>query len=268
MVILAGGISTRWRCHLGVEKHFAPLNGVPIIENTIMLLRQHECEVSIIVREGLERSYDKYSVNISPIPLEFSSLEYYKIKSTIPFWNSSGKTVVIMGDVWFTKNAIEKILRYNSRKLMFYGRQKRNFYTGCEHGEIFAFSFWPEHFDTMKEAVNTLERFIQEKSIRIAGGWGLYDIVSSLTFLMYPQVIKGFVRNSNFKRIVDVTDDVDTPDDYLHLVACLQKHRVSHLCYSILTIAYYSSLFVFNMFFEAYVYLRKVFAKQEIEINS
>ena len=92
--------------------------------------------------------------------------------------------------------------------------------------------------------------------------------MSSLTFLMYPQVIKGFVRNSNFKRIVDVTDDVDTPDDYLHLVACLRKDRVSHLCYSILTIAYYSSLFVFNIFFEAYVYLRKVFAKQEIEINS
>lgn len=268
VIILAGGISSRWGHYLGIEKHFAPINGVPIIDNTITLLRQHECEVSIIVREGLESSFDKYSVNISTIPIEFSSLEYYKIKSTIPFWNSTGKTAVIMGDVWFTKKAIGKILRYNRRKLMFFGRQKRNFYTGCEHGEIFAFSFWPEHFDTIVEAVNTLEWFIKEKSIRIAGGWGLYDIVSSLTFLMYPQVIKGFVRNSNFKRIIDVTDDLDTPDDYSHLVACLQKHRVSHLFYTVLSIAYYSTLFVFNSFFEAYVYLRKVFAKKENEINS
>ena len=122
-------------------------------------------------------------------------------------------------------------------------------------------SFWPTHFEMVKDAVNSLEWFIQEKSIRIAGGWGLYDIVSSMTFLMSPIVIKGFVRNSNFKRIVDITDDVDTPDDYLHLVACLQKHKVIHVLCFVLTEAYYSILFVFNVFFDVYVFLRNKYVK-------
>ena len=184
----------------------------------------------MVVREDSIQSFLKYNYNLISIPLYQSKLEHYKIKSTYSSWNNAGKTIILMGDVWYTKKAIEKIIMRDSSKILFFGRQMRSFFTKCSHGELFAISFTENYFETMKNASEKLEKYIVDDNIQIAGGWGIYNIISKTEFLMTKgYLVKGKVLFSNFNNIIDITDDIDVPSDYEGLISALKRNNLYNL---------------------------------------
>lgn len=250
VIILCGGFSKRWNNYMGVEKHFAKVNGIVLLDNTISLLRNYPVNISLVVRNDSTADFQKYHCKILTVNAQQSSLEYYKIKSTYSLWNTNGQTIVLMGDVWFSEKAIKKIVTSNSSRISFWGRQKGNFHTKCRHGELFAISFFESHFQQIKQACEKLEQYIEIDRGNIAGGWGIYDIISKLDFLMTPKVIRGKVLFSNFHNIIDITDDIDKPIDYDNLIIALNRRKLNKLMLSLISAIYYFILDIKSLFFE------------------
>jgi GTP:adenosylcobinamide-phosphate guanylyltransferase len=252
IIILCGGFSKRWNNYLGVEKHFAKINGAPLIENTLSILKNYSVNVSLVVREDRITDFQKYNCSMVTVNAEQASLEYYKIKSTYSLWNADGQTIILMGDVWYTEKSIKKILTNNKRSISFWGRQRKNFHTNCPHGELFAISFYNTHFQQIRKACEKLEKYIEIDHIKIAGGWGMYNIISNLDFLMTSgkKVIKGKVLFSNFNNITDITDDIDKPIDYDNLIISLNKNEIQKVILSMLSCLYYFKQKLVNILFE------------------
>lgn len=250
VIIICGGFSKRWNNYLGLEKHFVSLNNTTLIANTISLLKNYPINISLVVREDNVSNFRNFKCKILDINAHQSSLEYYKIKSTYSLWNTKGQTIILMGDVWFTKKAVKKILTQNKPSIQFFGRQRKNFFTKCRHGELFAISFYDYHFQQIKKACEKLEKYIELEHVEIAGGWGIYDIISNLEFLMFPRVIKGKVLFSNFNNIIDITDDIDNPTDYNNLIIALNRNQFSNYLLSVISTVYYFGLRIQNILFE------------------
>lgn len=250
VIIICGGFSKRWNNYLGVEKHFVKINKTSLIENTISILKNYPVNISLVVREDNVASFQNYNCNTVTVNAHQSSLEYYKIKSTYSLWNTNGRTIILMGDVLYSPKSIKKIFAENKPVISFWGRQRKNFHTKCRHGELFAISFFDYHFQQIKKACEKLEKYIEIDHIEIAGGWGVYDIISNLEFLMTPKVIKGEVLFSNFHNITDITDDIDNPTDYNNLIVALNRNEFYTYFLSVLSIVYYFGLKIKNIFFE------------------
>jgi GTP:adenosylcobinamide-phosphate guanylyltransferase len=242
VIILCGGYSGRWANYLNIEKHFAVVNDTPIIENTLDILNSFNIKSTIITREDNKHLYENLNCDKVAIDAKYSTLEYYKIKSNYKLWAKDGKTIILMGDVLYTNAAIKKILFTSHAGIRFFGRQTKSFYTNCKHGELFAISFLPQHHIIMKLACERLALFIDKKKIKIAGGWGIYDIISGLEYLFTGEsVIKGYVLFSNFNQIIDSTDDVDYPEDYNNYVQLFSQRSLFNRVNMFLT----SKLFYF-----------------------
>ncbi len=255
VIILCGGCSKRWATN--VKKHFLRINGISILENTIQLLRDYPVNISIIAKDNDYHIYCKYHENIITINNHQSQLEYYKIKSTYSLWSENGRTVILMGDVWFSKESIKRILTYQEIDIAFWGRQRANFHTKCNHGEIFAISFFHTHAQQIQSACEKLAKYIEVNSVKIAGGWGMYDILSNLEHLIFPKVIRGRVLFSNFHNIFDITDDIDKPIEYENLKIAINRKLWQKKIISSFSSIYYSMLTIENIFFEIYNSIRK-----------
>jgi len=251
IIVLCGGISSRWNNYLGVEKHFAQFNNCSIIENTLNILSTYNVSISILVREDNLHLYTFLNQDLFTISRENAILEFYKIKATYNLWSNSGKTIILMGDVWFTANALKRIINSRSTKLLFWGRQKKNYHTNCKHGELFALSFYPSSHNLLKSATSTLENLILNEGVEIAGGWGIYNIISGLSHLMSKErIVKGKALFSNFNNILDITDDIDTPKDYENIKLTLSVSHIEYLLRSIKMKFHYFLITIYNIFFE------------------
>lgn len=253
IIILCGGSSKRWNNYLNVEKQFVKINNDILIERTINELKKNTNNITIISRHDNINKFKHFNVNIYPIKRNESEIEYFKILSTTNFWNPNGKTIILMGDVWLTKRAF-KLIMFNTRKeILFFGRQSKNFYTKCSHGEIFAISFYPIQHSTISNAVEKLKNYFLYSNLKISAGWGIYNIVSKIEFLMTgPKIITGKALNHNFIQILDCSDDIDYPSDYENLKKTINK---SDIVSAIKTFIYYKYLYLHNYAFK-YKYLK------------
>ncbi|NMA32751.1 MAG: NTP transferase domain-containing protein [Alphaproteobacteria bacterium] len=257
VIILCGGISSRWNNYLNVEKHFAKFGNKTVIENTIDILNKFNCEICILAHNDNVHLFSYLNVELITISSENAKLEFYKLKGTYGHWNETGKTIILMGDVWFTKKALVKILISTSDKLLFWGRQQRNYLTNCNHGELFGLSFYPNSHNIVKFATTQLEFLILNQEIKISGGWGVYNIISGLNHLMSKQKnIKGRALYSNFINILDYTDDIDSPKDYENLKTALSLNKYIFLYKSILMKFHYFFLEIFNICYEIFYLIK------------
>jgi len=251
VIILCGGISKRWNNYLGIEKHFTKIEGISVIEHIINLLLNFDVVITILARQDNAQLFFNLNQSVFTISKEKSIMEFYKIKSTFDLWNNYGKTIILMGDVWYTYNAIKKILMSKTTCLQFWGRQRKNYHTKCRHGELFAISFYPNSHDKIKKASDILEDMILEQEIKIAGGWGIYNIISGLDNLMSKEkIIKGKALFSNFNNILDVTDDIDTPNDYENIKQALSVNKLTKIINSLKMYFFYFFITIYNIYYE------------------
>lgn len=208
--VIAGGEGKRWGNYLGIRKQFAEINGEKIIYR---IKRLFDPDV-IITRKGWEVEGVK---NVYHKP-DKSWHGIDKLHCSVPYWNQNGKTLLILGDVYFTDEAAETIKNYDKRDWAMFGRlrrskvkEKKNF------NENFALSFYPEHHDQVTRAMRkSVQLYLSGKIPRnYMAQW--YRIMhgkegKDAHFKGYPQENLG-----NFVTIDDGTDDVDYPSDYTSL---------------------------------------------------
>ena len=208
-IIIAAGDATRWGNYLGVPKHLIPVDGEPIAERTIRLLKEQG--VSDIFLVGLDS--DLYRLEGSKLYVAKKTLEYAgadKFLSSQELWNTEGRTITLFGDVFFTEQAIDKIVNDTNKAWTVYGRPTSSVITGKRYGEIFAHSFYPTDISRHREKLFYIIDLFNKKIIDRCIGWEHYRAMQGIV----GEDIKKHKIYKEITIINDWTEDFDHPNDF------------------------------------------------------
>ena len=209
-LVLCAGDNTRWGGHRGVaRKHLVRVEGEALLTRILKQAAVHRPDrIVIIVREADVPLYVPYCLpgnEIHPLKPRTGVTEAWKYLSSGGFWNRSGRTVSLLGDVWFSDQAMDRIFNHPGDNWLAFGRSGSSRLTGCPWGELFAHRFRDprEHY----EKLLTLDRMYRDGSCRrAASGWAHYQLMEGRD----PGVMSVGPR---FVEINDFTEDFDFPHD-------------------------------------------------------
>jgi hypothetical protein len=205
VIIAASGSQHKWSGHLGVPSHFAPLtrhDGKPLILRTAERVMRYTQDVHILTPPN--PLYATLPGTKHIVQTERPS-EYAASRE---LWEPEGRTVLLLGDVYFSDLAMERIMRYRKRQYMVFGRKGPSRITGTPYGEIFAASWYGEHNMQMDAHLETVHKLRAEGTITRPPGWML------LRAWQGTPLDKHRVLSKHFMNINDWTDDIDFPVDY------------------------------------------------------
>ena len=208
VILIAAGEATRWGGHLGVRKHFAPVDGEPVLARAVRLFEARGATVFVVGKAG--EGYEAAGGILYVPAFDPGNAEADKFLNSRSLWNPTGRTVVAYGDVYFTEAAVDRIAGHAAREWTLFGRSAGSALTGCPWGECFAQSFWPEH---VAEHVAALHRVV---ALRTAGGLdrcGGWEHYRAMLGVPDAELSRHVVRD-RFVEVDDWTDDFDHPEDY------------------------------------------------------
>jgi tetratricopeptide (TPR) repeat protein len=213
VIILCGGEATRWGGYLGEEiKQLIQVEGEILILRTIKELNSRGLyNITILCRGEDENKFQSAVCELANV-CSISSIyrdgnPSNKYSSSENYWVNGVKNIILLGDVYYTSFALDKIIHFDDAAIQTFGRRGASTVTGCKYGEIFAFSFT----DTQKmgSSIALLRQLYEAKICTAhASGWSLNQIISNTN----PNFITAF---GNFTEIDDWTEDFDFPEDYI-----------------------------------------------------
>lgn len=194
-IIMCGGPSSLWE----KPKQLYKIDGKPLVERTIDLLRKREIRVSDIAITSTNKIFGRYAQLI-----EYNSNKdpYYWVDA---FYPTDEPVTYLFGDVLYSPRAIDIIIDTPTEDIEFFGsaRPFSALYTK-EYAEPFAFKVVnQEHF---KQAIE------RTKWLSDNGAFARHPIAWELW-----QVIKGTPLNTifvNYTTINDYTRDFDDESEY------------------------------------------------------
>jgi len=216
-IILCGGGNTRWGSYLDTpRKHLIKIEGEILLSRTLkqVALRKPKKTI-IVVNEQTRNFYEPFVSKTCELftieNLEQTPTEAWKYLSSEPLWSQCERTINLLGDVWYSDDAIATIFENPDQDWLAFGRSGPSIFTGCWYGEIYAHRFHnpQEHKDKL---VVLDDLYRTGKCKRKASGWAHYHLMHGLE----PQVQKVGPR---FVEINDFTEDFDFPHDYDRWVA-------------------------------------------------
>jgi hypothetical protein len=185
-------------------KQLSVINGEPLVKRTIRLLKEN----------GIEY------INISSNDKRFDNLGVPRIEHENTFKVIAGKiygywvdayyptnepTIYLHGDVYYTENAIKKIINYKATQNTFIGNELP-ITSGKNWGEPFGWIII--NTKQFREAINNTKRLQDENKLDrgYAISWELYRVHEGLD----PNIMQ--VNKNSYLVIKDLTDDIDSPE--------------------------------------------------------
>lgn len=203
VIILAAGKGDRWNNYLDRPKHLIEVDGEPISQRAVRLLKANgvkdiwlagEYEFEGVQNYQPQRDDDKHDAN--------------KYLDTQLIWGKV-RTVLLLGDVYYTDKAMHTILNDQARSWRLFGRATPS-KAGKDHPEPFGFSFFDYEAEQIKKAGNRAAELFDKHKTGGAGFLYLYRALMGLPDELMDKDLYG----ENWIDIDDETDDFDTPEDY------------------------------------------------------
>lgn len=208
-LIIAAGEATRWNGYLGTRKHFIRIDDEPIIERTGRLLRENGIGALAVVKP---EDYNKFQgfKSFAPVvaSLDPTNGDADKFLSSRELWSEDERTVIFYGDVFFTEEAIKKIVEYKGKEWTLFGRAGGSTITGSIYGECFAISFYPKDRKKSLKALESIANDWRTGRLKRCGGWEFYRKIVGIPITESHRI------TTNFVEINDFTEDFDYPEDY------------------------------------------------------
>jgi hypothetical protein len=215
-VVLCAGSGERWDNHFGQPKHFAPLLGEPLLGRVVRQVRDRDAsaDIRIVVRDLDDDRYDLPGCQrvLADLRPELGNAD--KLVSSAAAWHKSGRTVVLLGDVFYTDAVMDRIVTHDSDDWTLFGRPTGSTISGKKWNENFALSFWSEHHDLIRESTARLVALHAEGKVgRLSHStWfraavGVPDDEVG-TWDVDP------MRFGHFEVCDDWTEDMDSPEDW------------------------------------------------------
>lgn len=138
-----------------------------------------------------------------------SAAEPSEYASTRGLWSEAARTVLLLGDVYFTPAAFGEIMACGVRDFRVFGRFGPSAVTGTPYGEIFAASWHPELHTLLDKHLAVVHRTRAAGTVTRPPGWMLLRSWCGLPLGRHR------VRQPTFVELPpDETDDLDRPADY------------------------------------------------------
>lgn len=225
VIIIAGGEQTRWKSHMGRSKHLIEVNGETLLRRSTRLARQFnprgEVTVSIICKPGDEAAYKTEGADIVVPEFNHDNFDADKFLNSKMLWRSPGRTVVLYGDVFFTEDAMRRIMQHETDEWVLWARPFASNYTGTQWGECFAQTFWWDNLLEHDAALRRIVELYRVGKLHRCGGWEHYRAMLGLPDWMMNKHIFG----SRLQVIDDFTEDFDYPYDYDRW---LERYKEAH----------------------------------------
>lgn len=189
VIIPIGGTGERWGGYLGVKKQDIEIDGETLLDR--------------IKRQVHAAGFDEIVASA-----ERNRGDASKYIGSLNYWNKKGRTLFLLGDVYYTDAAMHKILFDDTRDWRMFGRAMPN--ARKDHPEPFAFSFYPGHHEQVEAAAERVIKLFEGGKTDGAGFLFLYRALVGL-----PDKLMGaHLYGENWIDINDLTDDFDNPNDY------------------------------------------------------
>lgn len=200
-IVLANGSQAKW----GKEtpSHFVRVEGERLIDRTV---RQFGVHADVIV-SGPDLRYKLDDAALYVPKAEPENLDGDILLSTRALWAAHDRTLVVLGDVWFSDSAVDAIVNRLDRDWFYVGRENGSRYSGTDYGEIFALSFWPEHSAELLDAMYEIRRRQRDEGLWRGGLWEHYRLLCGIELLDHR-------IDGHFLEVDDDTDDFDFPEAY------------------------------------------------------
>lgn len=203
-LVMAGGTDDKWGGYLGVRRHFAPIDGEPLLGRIVRQLHERGMDVHIVAPD-LPEYHLPGTMHVIPSTQEWGM----ETVNAVASWDTAGRTILVYGDTVFSEAAMDTITGYAPRTWQLFGR----FGTSATkpYGEIFAISFWPQHHGAWLVAMSEAVRLKARHVTRRAGAWEAFRILGGARGRRVSQHRR---YPSLMTEIDDATDDIDTPAEY------------------------------------------------------
>lgn len=184
------------------------MDGLPLLSRTIRQALSITDDVHVTVPPGdtryLAANFEVQRVEFHGRGESYPS-EYH---ATHRLWNPDGRTILLLGDTYFTDAAIRKIANFSERKYQGFGRKGPSRFTGCKYGELWAASWYPEHHKQQDEHLAVIKKHRDAGTITRPTGWML------LRAWQGTPLNKHRCEPEWMTVLDDLTDDFDFPVDY------------------------------------------------------
>ena len=198
VLVLAAGEGERWGNFRDTPKHLLEIEGEVLLHRTCRQFLKYTDDVIVV---GPDRSYKVPGTGLFiPPPEKPQWRDMAKFWSSHELWGSK-RTVLALGDVYFTDETVEKIMTSTDEWMCFLRKEASSF-TGCTYRELFAFAFDASQNHRFRDKLTKL--IAKGKSRR--GGWQLF---SELVWDTHNYIFE----NPYYVNIDDWTEDFDFPED-------------------------------------------------------
>ena len=206
--ILAHGDQTRLK-DLDRPKQLIMLNeDEALIERTLRLVEEISDDITIIApRTPIWETFEeKHRQHLTVKSIHPGDFVLHGLWQTSPWWPGAQKLLVLLGDVVYSRHAIQR-LRV-ARSFTFVGRSGSNPITGKAWGELFGLAIPEGCFEFLLKTLT-------ETDWTSTGGklWALLQRMRETWSIPFA-----------FADLIgDYTDDIDTPEDLEHILPKLQE---------------------------------------------
>lgn len=230
-IILADGEGKRWGNYGGITKHFALINGVPLIQRTIAQLQNYEVIEDIYITSHNPACDFPGTTRYEP---ENNIHDIDKIYANQPIWTDD--ILFIWGDVCYTDAALDTITSAPldsvphgdpTKGFTFFGRYGKSHVLNKPYGEIFAAHI--TDIVLLKHCVKAVRDYFERGIVERCNTWALYRAMVGMPIITVKKKIlfNGLCFHclrGNFVEIDDETDDFDGPNEYEEWVKIHGKH--------------------------------------------
>lgn len=201
IIIMCGGEYDIFEKH----KALSIVNGEPLVERTIRLLRKNGIkDISISATDPRFDYLDvPRLVHENSFKVKNGKIYGYWVDAYFP---TDEPTIYLHGDVYYTEDAINKILDYVASENTFIGNEIARNKEHKNWGEPFGWIIVDQK--KFRKAIEKTKKLQDENKLDrgYAISWELYRVLNKLN----PN--KMFIYDTTYLSINDLTIDIDTPD--------------------------------------------------------
>lgn len=186
------------------HKSLSVINGEPLVERTIRLLKQNGIEdYYISSNDDSFKKYGKVLKHTNTYRYENGIIKGYWVDAYYP---TNEPVIYLHGDVYYTEDAIKKILNLNPKVNTMIGNRWALNENHDKVGEPFGWIVVDQK--SFREAIDKCKKLQDESKIDrgYAISWELYEVLNGYDINDF------IITKDTYLAIYDETDDVDYPE--------------------------------------------------------
>lgn len=202
IIIMCGGKYHDFKEHKALTK----INGERLIQRTIRLLKENGVDFNDIFISSNDSEFIKYGkvlIHENTFEVKNGIVKGYWVDAYYP---TNKPTIYLHGDVYYTEEAIKKILNYNAKENTFIGNEIARNPEHLNWGEPFGWIVVDQ--EKFRNDINKTKE-LQDKGLLTRGyaiSWELYRVSNNYD----PNYM--LINDNNYLVINDLTIDIDRPE--------------------------------------------------------